>query len=145
MAEQYLSLGLLGYWRDIEANLIPEDAGLYFVHACAYDPHDDSLSIHRLLHIGKSRNVRYRITHHDDKLRWERLLEPGEELCYSITPVSHVYRERCLAALIFAHQPPANDEHYRDAFPFDTTRVTLSGKTRLLKPSFIVTGNVIAE
>lgn len=144
MAEQYLSLGLLGYWRDVEANLIPEDAGLFLVHRCAYDPQQDSLSVHRLIYVGKSRNVRHRITHHDAKPQWERYLEPGEELCYSISPVSHVYRERCLAALVFANQPPCN-EQYRDVFPFDTTRMSLSGKTRVLKSSFIVTGQMVTE
>lgn len=137
MSQQYLSVELAGYWRDAEARSIPEEAGIFCVYTCEHDRQDGSLSVHKLVYVGKSRNVRYRITHHADKGRWERHLGSGEELCYSTAPVSHIYRERCLAALVFAHQPPENSE-YRDSFPFDTTAVSLTGKTRLLKPNFTV-------
>ncbi|WP_156105352.1 hypothetical protein [Litchfieldella xinjiangensis] len=137
MTEQYLSLTFSGYWRDSEANQVPEEAGLYCVFSCRNDTEEDGISVQKLLYVGISRNVRHRITHHDDKPHWESYLGEGESLCYSIAPVSHIYRERCQAAMIHAHQPPANQE-YRDAFPFDATRLSLHGKTRLLKSSLQV-------
>lgn len=123
-----------GYWLNKTA--VPSLPGIYCVYTC-YDLHPSTVSIQRLIYIGESINVLSRLANHEKQPIWERYLNPGEQLCYSFGGMSFHARTRCEAAMIFQHKPPANTE-YVNRFPFDRTRISLSGNTALLDKLFTV-------
>lgn len=138
MSRQYLSLELIGYWRDADRTEIPNDGGVFCVYGGEYDEASDEYSLHRLIYIGESRNVNYAIAHHEARERWLAKLGEQEVLCYSIGVVYYTMRERCAAALIHEHRPLANAREAIETFTYDETEMVLSGKTRLLNNHFIV-------
>jgi hypothetical protein len=82
--------------------------------------------------------VRDRMQTHDQWSKWRNQLKAGEVLCVSAALIAgESDRQRAEAAMIFKHKPPCNTE-YVDAFPFDATTVTTSGKNALLRGSFAV-------
>ncbi|MCD6222041.1 GIY-YIG nuclease family protein [bacterium] len=137
MAEQTFKIEFEGYWRERNINGIPSHSGVYCVYECTYNANNDTVTIHRLIYIGESGNVNERIANHEKWSEWKRYVKSGNELCFSFAYVESSNRDRVEAALIFKHNPPANDE-YKDSFPFDRTTISASGKTALLSTYFTV-------
>lgn len=137
MATKNISLEFDGYWRETNKSGIPAESGIYCVYVCTHNK-EETLSIRRLIYIGESQDVNSRISNHEKLKDWGNYLKNGEIICYSLCKVGTIDRERAEAALIFKHKPPVNTE-YTDAFPFDTTTITLSGKHKFLDSSFTTT------
>ena len=132
-----ISLKFKGYWLEINKDSIPKQSGIYCVYTCKYNAEKNTVSIHKLLYIGESKNVNVRIQSHNRLPDWTSKLGYGDELCYSCAPIASEDRERGEAALIFNHQPPMNEEH-KNHFVYNDTKIILSGKIKFLHKSFVV-------
>lgn len=137
MAEKTITINFDGYWRDKDKSGIPEQSGVYCVYSCAYDLNTEKVSIHKLIYIGESGDVRSRIADHGKYHDWLKHVNKGDELCFSFGAVETGDRSRSEAAMIFKHKPPENVE-YTDSFPFDKTTMSLSGRTAKLQTNFTV-------
>jgi len=129
------SIHFNGFWREEKKHGVPSESGIYCVYSCV---REDKVIVKKLIYIGESQNVNYRIKDHEKLQQWTARLKPGEELCYNFGGVPSLERLRCETALIFKHKPVANTD-YVDFFPYDKTNMTLTGETAKLKTSFSVT------
>lgn len=137
-----ISLEYEGYWREPNANGVPNASGVYTAYACSYDPRAKTVSIRKLLYIGESATVRDRIQQHlagATGRSWKKHLLAGEVLCFAYAPVANPPRERAEAALIYKHKPPENTE-YVNSFPaqWSPTTVKTAGRNALLSAEFTV-------
>lgn len=137
MAAMTFNVKFEGYWREKSIGGIPDKSGVYCVYECTYNSEKDTVSIHRLIYIGKAGNVRERIRNHEKWQAWKRHVRSGNELCFSFGSLQSENRDRVEAAFIFEHKPPENEE-YKNEFPFDTTTINTSGRTALLNTNFTV-------
>ena len=141
MAEKQFNQTFQGYWREANKSGLPEKSGVYFVYECKHntDTTPTTVSILKLIYIGKADNAKSRIATHDKHKDWMKHVRQGNELCYSFTEVDFYDVERVEAAYIYRHQPPENIE-YKNAFPFDKTIVKSDPKDKiaLLKDYFVV-------
>jgi hypothetical protein len=132
------SLEFTGYRLATNSSGLMTRSGIYCVYACVYHTNNDTVSLNRLLYIGEAANVRDRVLNHEKWPKWWNQLATGEEICFSVAQIAGASdRQRAEAAMIFKHKPPCNAE-YVDAFPFETTSVTTTGKNALLLDSFLV-------
>jgi excinuclease UvrABC nuclease subunit len=132
-----ISIDFQGYWTEDISSGIPSRSGVYCVYECTNNSQENTVAIHRLIYIGESENVNSRIANHEKKPRWQRYVSQGNELCYSMGPVSSTDRVRAEAALIFKHKPPVNTECLNN-FPYEDTNIVLTGKTAMLTNNFTV-------
>jgi len=138
-ATQAYQLDFAGYWREPIASGLTAKSGIYAVYACVHNQLANTVTLNRLLYIGEAGDVRGRVTNHERLPDWKRQLKAGEVLCLNAALIApDGARQRAEAAMIFKHKPICNAE-YVDAFPFDTTRVTTSGRNALMHPTFVVT------
>ncbi len=124
-----------GYWRDQNKNGVPLKSGLFCVYECTYDKEEKTISLNKLLYIGGADNVRDRIENHEKYNQWNKQVKSENTLCFTFGEIGSLNRERCKAAMIYKHKPPENTE-YKDSFPFDYTKVILSGEIALLTETF---------
>lgn len=130
------SLTFNGYRPD--ANGLPAYSGIYCVYACTHNALVPSGLIRKLLYIGESTVVRFRVLFHERREDWERELSPGDSLRFSSAPITpDSDRKRAEAAMINHHRPPCNSE-YVDSFPYEPTSIWTSGCNELLAPCFTV-------
>lgn len=138
MATRSYSLEFDGYWREPKISGLPAESGIYGVYACVHNTNQSTVSLKRLLYIGEAADVQDRVQNHEKWQKWRNQLKTEEVICFSAALVAgESDRQRAEAAMIFKHKPPCNTE-YVDAFPFDTTSVTTTGKNALLYGSFTV-------
>ena len=138
MAAKSYTLDYDGYWRAPNISGLPASSGIYSVYSCVHNVSEKTVTLRRILYIGESENVRTRISNHERWDDWVRELKAGEELCFNAALISPAAdRERVEAAMIHHHKPPCNVE-YVNAFPFDTTTVSTSGKNAKLDRYFTV-------
>lgn len=131
-----ISIEFDGYWREVNKASIPAKSGIYCVYACTFNSSQDTVSLRKLIYIGESENVRARVKDHEKTDDWKSHLKSGEVLCFNFAPII-ADRNRAEAAMINYHKPPENTE-YVNNFPFDATRMTVTGKRRFLEGSFTV-------
>lgn len=125
-----------GYWpEEIKAQL-PAVSGVYCVYAGTYNS-DDTVTLNRILYIGKSDNIHDRIQNHGCEKDWKKELRWGENIIFSYTEYSGYDLERLEAALIYKHKPPVNTEYVYN-FPYDETTISTSGCNALLYTYFTV-------
>jgi len=137
MAEMTFNINFDGYWREKNIDGIQLKSGIYCVYECTYNSKEETISVYRLIYIGEANNIRDRIKNHDKRDRWEKYVRDGNELCFSFGEMKAEHRNRVEAAFIFKHKPPANEE-YKEAFPFDTTTINVTGKSTGLYSIFSV-------
>ena len=135
MAEKTISIGFDGYWRDVKKANIPADSGIYCVYECTFNKEESTVSLKSLIYIGESDNVQERIAKHEKYNDWLKHVNYGNQLCFTFGKVGSIDRERAEAAMIFKHKPPENTD-FVNSFPFDKTKIILSGKIALLNSSF---------
>ncbi|MDR3401294.1 MAG: hypothetical protein P4L99_02255 [Chthoniobacter sp.] len=122
-----------GYWREAKISGLPAQSGVFCVYVCNYHPADKAVVLLRLIYIGETGNANGTIA--QDRLwpNWKAARDnPNQQICFSFAPVESRYRRQVAAALIHAHQPPANDD-FKTNFPYEPTAVTVSGRMDLLK------------
>lgn len=136
MAEQTYNQEFNGYWREPNKGGIPSISGVYCVYECT-NVDARNLDIKRLIYIGESADINYRIINHDKLPLWQRFVRAGNELCYSYTKINAPDRFRVEAAFINRHKPPVNTE-YINSFPFDKTNIITRGQNILLADYFEV-------
>ncbi len=129
------AMTFFGYWREQNMHTLPEQAGIFCVHAGIHNTHTRTVSVRKLIFIGESENIGQHIGCCNTQA-WMKYLKKGETLCFSFAPQAN-YRAQCTTALIFEHKPPENIEHMC-SFPFEQTHIVLNGKTDLLKTNFTV-------
>lgn len=137
MAAKTFNQNFGGYWRKINSDSLPKKSGVYIVQSCIYNVKEDTVTLNKLIYIGKADNINERVNNHEKLEDWKKQLKTGEELCFSCTEISTLYNERVEAALINANQPTVNVE-YKNSFPYDRTNVNSSGKYLRLKEKIIV-------
>ena len=138
MASKSYTLNFDGYWREPNIGGLPAQSGVYCVYACTYNAQASTVNLNRVLYIGESADVKTRVAGHEKWAEWRRQLKSGEELCFSAALISPTDdRLRAEAAMVHHHKPPCNTE-YVQAFPFDQTTVTTTGKNALLTGVFTV-------
>ncbi|SRR6266540_347048 len=125
-----------GYWNEAGIDEMPNESGVYVVYG-SLDKTMTTIDLRLLIYIGEAEKVGERLTNHEKKPTWHKYLGIGENFRFAFGPVAGTDRERVEAALIFKHQPPANDQ-YKDSFPFDDTTIYTSGNNALLRDAFIV-------
>ena len=96
-----------------------------------------TISLKKIIYIGKADNLNERINGHEKWDIWRKYLESKESICFCYTFVGKNHNERVEAALINSNQPPVNTE-YKKAFPFDKTEVSCNGKHEFIKKLNIV-------
>jgi excinuclease UvrABC nuclease subunit len=127
-----------GYWLEAGLGNLPAKSGVYGVYACTYDKVQNTVSLRDLIYIGEAANVRDRVSGHDKWSAWRGQLKSGEVLCFNAALIAgESERQRAEAAMIFKHKPRCNTT-YVDAFPFDGTTVSISGKNALMQSLFAV-------
>jgi len=141
MSAKTISLMFDGYWRETNISGVPKKAGIYVVYECSYNEWQNSVSLLKLVYIGKSDDdANNRIANHEKWSQWRRHCGATHEICFSFSEVTiNSDRERAEAALIYQHKPPVNDQYVYD-FPFEETTVRLTGKIALLSAYFTVEG-----
>ena len=135
-----IDLDFRGYRREKDWALLPSEPGIYCVYAATPDGKTGRLKNGRLLYIGESDDIRRRVPEKPKGRRdkWAKELSDDEVLCVSYAKIEDEDdRERAEAAMIYHHQPPCNEE-YRDSFPFNRTRIRVSGQTAKLTKQFTV-------
>lgn len=133
-----MTLNFNGYRLERDKSTLPSVSGIYCVYACTYVASTDSVLIRSLLYVGESENIHDRIEDHERLPDWKKKLKPSETLCYSYAEVDDEDdRHRAEAATINYHKPPCNTE-FVNAFPFSTTTLHISGKSKYLEPYFTV-------
>lgn len=131
------TLEFRGYWLDRNKSELPAEPGIYCVYAANYYPSKDTVSLKKLLYIGKAVNVRTRHVDHEGLPSWERKLSAGQMLCYSFAPLGKHSLMICEAALIYKCQPICNDLG-KDSFLHEPTHVVTKGRNALLETEFTV-------
>ena len=116
-------------------------SGIYCVYECTHNRREGTVTIHKLIYIGESANVRSRIAGHEKRRDWLKHVRAGNELCYNFGSIVAQDRERGEAAYIYKHKPIENTEYVND-FPYPTTTCISEGKAFLLTPRFTVTKTV---
>jgi hypothetical protein len=139
MAEETFNAVFEGYWLRTGIGGLPHQPGIYCVYSCAYHPETDHIQIGQLIYIGEGEDVNQSLAANEGWPQWERLIAPGETFCVAAAPVQNP-EDRCriVAACVFYHQPPGNQEAFRDRFPYDQTVVNTAGSNALLSESFLV-------
>lgn len=94
---------------------------------CTFNQTEKSVSIRKLIYIGESADVRHRLATHNKLDDWNRHLQRGETLCYSVATIPESNRVRVEAALISKVTPPENSEYTGD-YPYLRTTVHLTGQ-----------------
>lgn len=134
MAPQPYTLNFNGYWDEGIAKGIPSKSGVYCVYACKSN---QTVSIRKLLYIGEAEDVNGRIAKHEKWPDWRKHLNKEEQVCFNFAPVESSECERVECAMIFHHKPPENTD-CKDAFAYDETTISTSGRNSLLTEEFTV-------
>jgi len=129
MTGKTIDLEFEGCWREAYKAGVPARSGIYCVYSCTPSTVNGktTLTLHKLIYIGESSNVRARLASHNKLADWSKHLEDGQVLCYTVaTVVGEDERFRAEAALINKFTPPENTE-YVGNFPFNKTTVNCTG------------------
>ena len=137
MAPLTINITFDGYWLEDNLNQIPVLSGIYCIYECTYVQKTNSVTLHQLIYIGESENVRNRIASHKKWGEWKYHIKAGNRLCFSHGYANPLIRERAEAAMIFQHKPELNED-FKNWFPFDTTTIELDGKISFLEERFTV-------
>ena len=126
------SLNFEGYWREINKKGIPFKSGIYLVYRSVYDAKSNTVGLKDIIYIGQAENLHDRIAKHEKLDDFNAQLQQGEELCYSVAPVSSADLDVVENALIFAQKPVLND-NLKDSFNHGAVTVKLDGRCACMK------------
>ena len=121
-----------GYRRDKNKDGLPMFGGVYLVYCCTYNKEPHTVTLHKLIYIGKAINIHDRIVNHDRYEDFKKQLGEGEELCYSYSSISPNDMDVVENALIFMQKPVLN-ETLKDSFNYPDSQFNIEGACTLLK------------
>ena len=124
-----------GFWGN--PSYLPQTSGVYCVYRGIPNPEKNTIALKELLYIGQTNNIQARITNHERLASWKSKLLPGQALRFSYCEIDLPDREHAEAALIYRHKPSLNTE-YVYSFPFDDTKIRITGDIGFLDTNFIV-------
>ena len=133
-ADKKYELLFHGYYRKPE--FLSPGPGIYCVYRGVYNQVKDNVSLKELLYIGQSKDVKERHKNHENLSEWKQKLKSGEELQYTMAPLSVSELERCEAALIYKNRPSCNHSGC-ESFPYNPTRVDIRGPAAFLEGGLI--------
>jgi excinuclease UvrABC nuclease subunit len=121
-----------GYRRDVYKGGLPSYGGVYMVYCCKYNEEQQTVTLKKLIYIGKAINIHDRINNHDRYEDFKRQLGTGEQLCYSYSSVSPNDMDVVENALIYMQKPILND-NLKDSFNYGDSDFNIEGACALLK------------
>ena len=126
-----------GLVKEDNLDKLPEVSGIYNIWE-AFDRGGGDIAFCSLLFVGPSDNIHKAVTSMLPGINWKKQPRGHTSLYITYAEVNATDRTRIAAALIHESTPPLNDEHYKQAFPFDDTTLHLSGHTGLLPTYFTI-------
>lgn len=121
-----------GYRRDVNKGGLPSYGGVYMVYCCKYNEEQQTVTLNKLIYIGKAINIHDRINNHDRYEDFKKQLSEGEQLCYSYSSVSPKDMDVVENALIYLQKPVLND-NLKDTFNYGDSEFNIEGACALLK------------
>lgn len=121
-----------GYRRDVNKDGLPSYGGIYMVYCCKYNENEQTVTLKRLIYIGKAINLHDRICNHNRYEDFNRQLQQGEQLCYSYASVSPNEVDVVENGLIFMQKPNLNDD-LKDSFNYPDSEFSIEGACALLR------------
>ena len=121
-----------GYRRDVNKDGLPSYGGIYMVYCCKYNENEQTVTLKRLIYIGKAINLHDRICNHNRYEDFNRQLQQGEQLCYSYASVSPNEVNVVENGLIFMQKPNLNDD-LKDSFNYPDSEFSIEGACALLR------------
>ena len=121
-----------GYRRDVNKDGLPSYGGIYMVYCCKYNEIEQTVTLKRLIYIGKALNLHDRICNHNRYEDFNRQLQQGEQLCYSYASVSPNEVDVVENGLIFMQKPNLNDD-LKDSFNYPDSEFSIEGACALLR------------
>lgn len=103
-----ITLHCRGYWRDIHSDNLLDESGIYIVYVCTFNQQSNSVTLHRIIYIGESENIKTRVQNHNLKPCWLNQIGTGEELCYAFALCNENDRVIVEATLINQIKPVCN-------------------------------------
>lgn len=122
----------MGYRREEKMDGLPEYGGIYMVYRCVYNKDAKTVTLKELIYIGKSENIKERITSHDKQEEFQKKLREGEEICYSYASVKEEEMDVVENGLIYMQKPPLNSQYTR-SFNYPDSHFIIEGRCALLK------------
>ena len=121
-----------GYRRDVNKDGLPSYGGIYMVYCCKYNENEQTVTLKRLIYIGKAINLHDRICNHNRYEDFNRQLQQGEQLCYSYASVSPNEVDVVENGLIFMQKPNLNDD-LKESFNYPDSEFSIEGACALLR------------
>ena len=125
-------MNFIGYWRDENKAYLPSISGVYLVYRCVHNTERNTVSLKEIIYIGQSYNIKNEFSSHAKADEFKAKLSNGEELCYSCAFVEKADLDIVENALIFAQQPPLNED-LKNNYNHDTASFALTGRCKLMK------------
>lgn len=130
-----------GYRRDVNKSGLPSYGGIYMVYCCKYNANEQTVTLRKLIYIGKAINLHDRICYHDRYEDFKRQLQQGEQLCYSYASVSPNEVDVVENGLIFMQKPDLNED-LTDCFNYPDSEFSIEGACSLLRMrDFVITNS----
>ena len=121
-----------GYRRDVNKGGLPTYGGIYMVYCCKYNETEQTVTLRKLIYIGKAINIHDRVCNHNRYEDFTKQLLRGEQLCYSYASVSPNEVDAVENGLIFMQKPELNDD-LRDKFSYPDSEFSIEGACSLLR------------
>ncbi len=121
-----------GYRRDVNKGGLPSYGGVYMVYCCKYNEKQQTVTLNKLIYIGKAINIHDRINNHDRYDDFKQQLGEDEQLCYSYSSVSPNDMDVVENGLIYMQKPELND-NLKDSFNYGDSEFNIEGACALLK------------
>ncbi len=117
---------------DGDRSNLPTYSGIYLVYRGVLFPDGSKVNCHEILYIGKTNDIRRRLSIHDKRKEFLSNLLPGEVLFYSYAKADIEDLDRIENALIYSRKPILNEQG-KDAFLYPSTEVCSDGQCALLE------------
>lgn len=95
------------------------------------------MTLDKLIYFGEAEDANERVANHNKWDEWRKEVPKGSEICFSFAEVASPDRERAECALIYYHQPVCNEKS-TEAFPYEETTISSSGRAALIKSPITV-------
>lgn len=116
---------------------LPTYAGIYLVYRGVLSSDRNMVICNEIIYIGKSDDIRRRLSSHNKRTEFIQKLETGEILFYSYAKAELADLDRIENALIYHTKPSLNDQS-KDAFLYPSTEILSDGQCARLDRHIII-------